>query len=157
MRTTNAQPRFRGICTRAGAAAVECAAVLPLLTLLVLGAIDMGQYANTYQTVSDASREGARLATQHDTATTSEVQAAVMSYLAEALPGTSTETFVSAAEVTVTDALGNTIANGDLTKLATGSQINVQVTLLYGSVRWIGGFAGLDGKRIAATTMMRRE
>jgi Flp pilus assembly protein TadG len=117
----------------------------------------MGQYANTYQTVSDASREGARLATQHDTATTSEVQAAVMSYLAESLPGTSTETFASAAEVTVTDGLGNTISNGDLTKLATGSQINVQVTLLYGSVRWLGGFAGLDGQQIAATSMMRRE
>jgi Flp pilus assembly protein TadG len=117
----------------------------------------MGQYANTYQTVSDASREGAHLATQHDTATTAKVQAAVISYLAESLPGTSAETFASAVKVTVTDALGNTIANGDLTKLATGSQINVRVTLVYGSVRWIGGFAGLDGQQIAATTMMRRE
>jgi Flp pilus assembly protein TadG len=117
----------------------------------------MGQYANTYQTVSDASREGARLATQHDTATTSRVHAAVISYLAESLPGTSAETFASAVKVTVTDALGNSIASGDLTKLATGSQINVQVSLVYGSVRWLDGFAGLDGQQIAATTMMRRE
>ena len=157
MNSTGTQTRLRGRFRRTGAAAVECAAVAPLLTLLVMGAIDMGQYANTYQKVSDASREGARIAAQHDTASSSEVQAAVMGYLAEASPGTSAETFASAAEITLTDALGNTIADGDLTKLATGSQINVQVALEYGSVRWVSGFAGLDGKQIATTSMMRRE
>jgi Flp pilus assembly protein TadG len=157
MRTIFTRTRFGSTCPRAGVAAVECASVVPVLTLLVLGAIDMGQYANTFQLVNDASREGARVAVRHKTATTSEVQAAVIGYLKEAAPGTSSAKFASATQVTVTDALGSPIAGGDFAKLTTGSQINVQVTLQYGSVRWIGGFAGLDNKPIAVTTMMRRE
>ena len=70
MSTINVQLRRRGTCKRTGAAVVECATVAPLLTLLLLGAIDMGQFANTYQKISHASREGARVAAQHDTTTT---------------------------------------------------------------------------------------
>jgi Flp pilus assembly protein TadG len=127
------------------------------MTLLTLGAIDMGQYANIYQVVSDASREGARVAAKHTTATTSQVQAAVLDYLKEACPGKSSAIVASAAQVTVTDALGSSIAGGNLTTIATGSQINVRVTLPYDSVRWLGGFKGLNGQQIAATTMMLRE
>ena len=53
-KTRTPQRRDRG-----GSAAVECAIVAPLLTLLVLGTIDVGQYANVYQKVSDASARGA--------------------------------------------------------------------------------------------------
>jgi Flp pilus assembly protein TadG len=72
---------------RSAVAAVECAIVLPLLTLLVLGAIDVGQFANVYQKVSDASREGARAAARYGTETTSQVKSTVMSYLAEVSNG----------------------------------------------------------------------
>jgi Flp pilus assembly protein TadG len=131
--------------------------VAPLLTLVVLCAIDMGQYANSCQKVSDASREGARIAAQRETATTSEVKAAVMGYLAEASPGASPATFDSAVQVTVMDSTGSPISGGDLTTLATGSQVNVRVTLQYDSVRWLCGFPGLGGKQIDVTAMMRRE
>ena len=47
--------------SRSGVAAVECALAAPVLMLLVLGAIDIGQYANVHQKVSDASREGVRV------------------------------------------------------------------------------------------------
>ena len=129
----------------------------PLLTLLVLGAIDVGQYANVYQKISDASREGARLAARHDTTTSSQVQSAVIDYLEKVATGTSPSTFASAAQVAVTDEFGKAIAGGDLTKITTGSQVNVQVILQYSPVRWISSFKGLDGRQIAATTKMRRE
>ena len=43
---------------------VEFAVVAPLLFALLMGAIDVGQYVNVGQTVSDASREGAHVALQ---------------------------------------------------------------------------------------------
>ncbi len=153
MITTCKQIRLGGHCPRSGIAAVECAIVAPVLTLLVLGAVDLGQYANLYQMISDASREGARVAVKYDTKTTSEVLAAVQSYLQDASPRTSASTLAS---VTVTDEFGNPIAN-KLTNVATGSQLNVRVALQYDPVRWISGFKGLAGQQLTATTMMRRE
>ena len=123
----------------------------------MLGAIDVGQFANVYQKVSDASREGARVAARYDTLTTSEVEAAVLDYLEEASPGVSPFTLASAADVTVTDSTGNPIPGGNMASVATGSQVRVQVTLQFDPVRWVGGVKGLDGSEVAATTMMRRE
>jgi Flp pilus assembly protein TadG len=143
--------------SRNGTAAVECAIVTPLLTLLVLGAIDMGQFANVYQKVSDASREGARVAARNGTNTTSEVQAAVMQYLEQVSSGVSPATLASAAQVTVTDSAGNSIPGGALNGVPSGSQIRVRLRLQFDPVRWIGGFSGLNGRQIEATTVMRRE
>jgi Flp pilus assembly protein TadG len=127
------------------------------MTLLVLGVIDMGQYVNIYQKVGNASREGARVAAKHDTATTTQVQAAVMDYLEDASAGTSSAILASATQVTVTDALGSPISGGDLTKLPTGSEIKVRATLHYNLLRWIAVFRWLDGQEIVATTVMLRE
>ena len=157
MTRSSKRTRLQGRFPRNGIAAVECAIVAPLLTLLVLGAIDVGQYANVCQKISDASREGARIAAHHDTATSSQVQAAVIGYLGEVASGTSSSTFTSAAQVVVTDEFGNAIPGGDLTQVATGSQVNVRVTLEYDPVRWHIGFKGLDGRQIVTTKMMRRE
>ncbi|MGH8867316.1 MAG: TadE/TadG family type IV pilus assembly protein [Actinomycetes bacterium] len=46
----------------AGAAAVEFALILPILLLLVFGIIDFGRALNAQITVTQAAREGARLA-----------------------------------------------------------------------------------------------
>jgi Flp pilus assembly protein TadG len=81
MISLNRKPPGLASSSRHGIAAVECAFVAPLLTLLVLGAIDVGQYANIYQKVSDASREGARAAVRTQTLTTSQVNTDVMNYL----------------------------------------------------------------------------
>ena len=142
---------------RQGVAAVECAFVAPLLAFLVLGAIDVGQCANVYQKVSDASRKGARVAARFDSTTTSEVVAEVMDYLEETSPGVSASTLNAATVVTITDAEGKTYAGGDLTKIPAGSQVTVQVTIQFDSVRWIGVVPSLDGSNVTATTMMRRE
>lgn len=157
MKTQNITARWQRSRSRNGAAAVECAILAPLLALLVLGGIDVGQYANVYQKVSDASREGARVAARYDTSTTADVEAAVMGYLEEASPGVSSTILADASDVTVTDSAGNAIPEGNLTSIPTGSQVSVQVTLTFEPVRWLHGFKGLDGKQASATTMMRRE
>src|SRR5687768_3502192 len=110
-RTTNMKPfirksRRRPSVSRRGAAAVECAIIAPLLTLLLLGAIDVGQYANMYQKVSDASRHGARVAAKYGTTTTAQVEAAVMDYLEQACPNVGDGTLDSATTVTVMNSAG---------------------------------------------------
>ncbi len=55
------EPRSRRARDR-GAAAVEFAIVLPLLLLLVFGIIDFGRLLNAQITLTQAAREGARLA-----------------------------------------------------------------------------------------------
>jgi Flp pilus assembly protein TadG len=149
--------RFQRSDVHRGTAAVECAIVLPLLTLLVLGAVDVGQYGNVYQKVSDASRAGARVAARHDTAAISSVESAVRNYLQEVSPGTSGTTLASAVQVTVTNGNGNSVPAGNLSQIASGSQLSVRVRLQYDPVRWINGFKGLDGAEITSTTLMRRE
>jgi Flp pilus assembly protein TadG len=143
--------------TRRGVSAVECAILAPLFTLLVLGLVDVGQFANVYQKVSDASRAGARTAARFGTATTAQVEAAVMDYLEAAAPDVPPSTLAAATDVTVTGAGGAAIAGGSLTTLPTGTQIQVQVTLRYDPVRWINGISELNGSEITTTTMMRRE
>ena len=66
------------LCRRKGVATVELALTVPILLILLLGAIDTGQYANVYQTVSNASREGARVAARGGTFNVSAVEASVV-------------------------------------------------------------------------------
>ena len=145
--------RLSRISSRNGAAAVECAIVAPLLTLFVLGAIDVGQFANIYQKVSDASREGARVAARYDTQTTSEVQAAVMDYLNDV----ASDELASSASVSVTDSGGNAIPNGALQTIATGSPVRVEVSVQFDPVRWISRVESLNGRQVEAKATMRRE
>jgi Flp pilus assembly protein TadG len=142
---------------RNGAAAVECALIAPVLTLLVLGGIDVGQYANTYQKVSDASREGARVAARYTTNNISQVQTAVMDYLEVVSPNVPPATLAGATTVTITDGNGNAISSGDLSKVATGSPLRVRVTLQFDPVRWVNGISELSGSQIVTETTMRRE
>jgi Flp pilus assembly protein TadG len=52
----------RGAQDTTGAAAVEFALVLPIILLLLFGIIEFGRAWNVRQTLTDAAREGARLA-----------------------------------------------------------------------------------------------
>jgi Flp pilus assembly protein TadG len=151
------KPESQQPSTRQGIAAVECAIVAPLLIVLVLGAVDIGQYANVYQKVSDASREGARAAVQNETLTSSQVSTCVMNYLQTAFPKVPPSTLASAASVSVANAAGNAIAGGDLTSISSGSQVSVTVKLKFDPIRWISHLQILKGRELAVTTIMRRE
>jgi Flp pilus assembly protein TadG len=156
MQATRNKTRTQQRRERGGSAAVECAIVAPLLTLLVLGTIDVGQYANVYQKVSDASRAGARFAARYSTQNTSAVVSAARDYLKDVSTGGSSA-LASAAQITVTDGSGNPVPSGNLQQYSTGSPLKVTVQVQYDPVRWIDGFKGLDGVTISSTTMMRRE
>lgn len=156
MQSTRSTTRTPRQCDRRGSAAVECAIVAPLLTLLVLGAIDVGQYANVYQKVSDASRAGARFAARCGTQNTSAVESAVRSYLQDVSGGPSS-TLASGAQITVTNGSGNPVPSGDLQQYSTGSPLKVTVQVPFDPVRWIDVINRLDGTSISATTTMRRE
>jgi Flp pilus assembly protein TadG len=145
----------RGV--RRGGAAVELAIMAPILAFFLLGAIDMGQFVNGEQVVSNASREGARVAARNDTLNVSEVESSVMGYLANSLPGVNPATLDATVQVNVTDAAGDAIAGGDLTTISTGSPISVEVVVQFNSVRFLNAISILDNKTLGMTTVTRRE
>jgi len=79
------QPRDRG------ATAVEFALLLPVLLLLLFGIIDFGRALNAQITLTQAVREGARLASfgQGNAATMSQANATVVSRTQAAATGLS--------------------------------------------------------------------
>ena len=145
---------LRGRCDRRGTAAVEFAVLAPLLFLLVMGAIDVGQFVNVSQTVSDASREGARLAAQNEMTSAADVESAVLDYLNENY-NMSDSALNAAVTVTVMDGLGNGVA--DLTTIAEGDSLSVRVDMLFDNVRWATSVALGSNKTLSTTTMTRRE
>ncbi len=58
--------RTRIAARRSGQALVEFALVVPLLLILLLGVVEFGRAWNAYQVVTDAAREGARIAAVSD-------------------------------------------------------------------------------------------
>ena len=67
--------------TERGAAAVELAIILPVLLLVIGGIIDFGRFFYTQIQVTNAAREGARMAALPDYQT-ADIKARVGSYLA---------------------------------------------------------------------------
>ncbi len=57
-----------------GQSLVEFALMLPLLLLIVVGALDLGQTYRGYVAITNAAREGARYGASHPTATADEVR-----------------------------------------------------------------------------------
>lgn len=60
-----------------GQALVEFALVAPVLVFLLLGIVDFARAWNVYQVLTDAGREGARLAVVDNGSTDAEVQAVI--------------------------------------------------------------------------------
>jgi Flp pilus assembly protein TadG len=73
-----------------GQALVELALILPILLMLLLGIFEFGRAWNTKQVLTDAAREGARLAVvQNDDIDQDSVKAAIARHLSRAgIPGT---------------------------------------------------------------------
>jgi Flp pilus assembly protein TadG len=140
---------------RRGAAVVELAITMPLLSLLVIGVTEFSQYVNAAQIVTNASRRGARLAARDDTVTTSEVQADVTAFLTGAFPGLSGSS--SAIRVQVVDGSGTTITGDGLNTISSGSPVRVNVSLDFDSIRWLSHFSTLDSQTLQTSTVARRE
>lgn len=143
--------------SRRAAATVEFAIIGPLLFMLTLGALEIGQFVNVGQTVSEASREGARFAARNGTSTVSAVESYVQNYINGNFPGLPTSVLAEALDVKVSDASDKPIAGGDLTSVNTGAPIKVAVTLDFAAVRWISKVHFANNATLKTTSMARRE
>ena len=159
------RPRSRawpaGGLARRGAAAVEFAVVAPVLVLLSFGMVELGQFVNVAQIVTNASYEGVRQAARPQPDNNGKqyvmtIDGAVKDYLVQTFPNVPVANVRSATTVTVTSA-GAGILGNDLMNVAKGSQISVQVVFQFGTVQWIPGFGFVDGRNVAATTIMQRQ
>jgi Flp pilus assembly protein TadG len=70
--------RLHDVTADRGAAAVELALVLPILLLVVFGIIDFGRAYNAQVTLTQAAREGVRLAALNQSGVVSRTQGAAL-------------------------------------------------------------------------------
>ena len=110
---------------RRGAAVVELAVVLPLLTILLLGVWEIGRMLEIQQVLDNGAREGGRQAVARNL-TNAQIAQVVLDYLRDAgLP-------TAQAQVTVQDL---DQPGTDAAAAARGDQMHVQVVLPLASVR----------------------
>ena len=138
---------------RHGAAAVEFALVAPLFFFLVFGMIEVGRAIMVQQIITNASREGARVAVLGTTTSKTDVDTVVNNYLA----GAGIPPVVPDIKEAQWNATGYT------------GPVTVTVSVPFGSVSWLPmpkiGFnvAGkpvqidLKSKELSASTVMRKE
>lgn len=128
---------------RRGAAAVEFAIVAPIFFLMVFGMIEFGRVVMVQQIITNASREGARLAVlDSQTPTAGQVTTGVTSYLANA--------GISGATVTINPA--------EPTTAGYGAPVTVTVEVPFSRVSWLPSPMFVAGAtNLRASTVMRRE
>ncbi len=143
---------------RRGLAAVEAALVLPLLILVTFGAVDLAQYINLSQMLSNASREGARIASRNSTVNVKEVEDTICNYLSDAMPQLSSEQVANATSIEIKGLKGRSQITGDeMTNIDSGDPISIFVEFDFASIRWIGGLAYWGGDTKTSHTICRRE
>ena len=125
---------------RLAAAAVEFAVVAPVFLLMVFGMIEYGRMVMVYQVITNASREGARVAVL-DGASTASVTSAVNSYMTSAM--------ITGQTVTVSP--------NPPTSAAYGDPVTVTVSIPFSQVSWLPSPMYLGGKTLTSATVMRRE
>jgi hypothetical protein len=125
---------------RRGAAAVEFAVVAPVFLLLVFGMIEYGRMVMVQQVITNASREGARVAVL-DGSTAQEVQDTVTQYLNSGS--------IQGAVITIDPA--------NPTDAGFGDPVTVSVDIGFSQVSWLPSPMYLGGRTLSATTAMRRE
>ena len=131
---------------RRGTSALEFALVAPWFFMLVFGMLEFGRAVMVQQIITNASREGARMAVL-DGATTGQVTSTVGTYLENA--------GITGADVTVTP--------NPPTLAGYGEPVTVSVSIGFGQVSWVPlpkipwTDIDLKAKTLTATTVMRRE
>lgn len=125
---------------RRGASAVEFALVAPVFFLVVLGIMEFGRMVMTQQVITNASREGARIAVL-DSATTDKVKKRIDGYLAAAN--------VRGATVIVSP--------NPPTSAKFGEQVSVRIRVPYSAISTLSKTFMNSGKELVAEAIMRRE
>jgi Flp pilus assembly protein TadG len=126
---------------RRGVAAVEFALVAPLFFLLVLGMLEFGRMVMVQQVLTNAVREGARVAVM-DGATSDDVKATVRTYLSNAL-------------LPATDPVLDPV---DPKTAGYGDPMRVTVQIPFSQVSWLPApFLIKGNQQLTASAIMRRE
>ena len=132
---------------RKGVAAVEFAVIAPLFFALVFGMIEFGRAVMVQQIITNASREGARLAVLDvppGELKAPEVKAAVVDYMQR-------------AGITITQDRV-TMVPSEPSTAGYGEPVTVSVAIPFSQVSWLPApwFIG-SGTQLSAETVMRRE
>ena len=125
---------------RRGAAAVEFAAVAPIMILFMFGIVELGRMLMIKNALTHASREGARLAVTPN-ATTSDVEERV---------GIELQPYFS----TVPDVV---LTPANLSASDPGELVTVRVEVDIADITWIPGAINIPLTKLIAETTMRRE
>jgi Flp pilus assembly protein TadG len=137
---------------RRGTALVEMAVVLPIFLMVVWGIIEFGRGMMVANMVTNAAREGARLAVI-DGNTNADVEAAISTFLQQAIN-------VSASDVTVTigidEAPGNPNPLNILANAEPRDLVNIVISVPFDSVSFVPGDF-LAGKSLVGCASMRHE
>ena len=139
---------------RRGAAMVEMALVLPVFLMLIMGIIEFGRAMMVSNLVTNAAREGARMAVL-DGSTNTDVQNAVRTFLQGAISSSLTTGDIGIS-ITVTPAPGNPNPANNLASTSPRDLIAVQVALPFNKVALIPGNY-LAGKTLTGSSAMRHE
>jgi len=141
--------RNRKLGNERGATLIETALVLPLLLLMVLGILDFGMLFWRFEGVTNAAREGARVAILPGYSAT-DVEFRVNQYLADAgLTGTAATTVVAPVGVDV---------GGGTCITMTGATVSYPHDFfLVGALAGYYGGTSLTSTSLNATSMMRYE
>ena len=130
---------------RRGAAAVEFAVVAPVFFLLVFGLIEFGRMVMVQQVITNASREGSRIAVLDDPRDGSVVTAGVRQTVEDYL----TSAGINGADVDVDP--------DPPTDAGYGEPVTVTVSIPFDQVSWLPSPFFLGGRTMEAKTVMRRE
>lgn len=137
---------------RQGMAIVEMALVLPLFMLLVLGIVEFGRAMMVSNLITDAAREGARLAASADS-TNSEVISLVQDSISETVgidPGN------ISISLTVEPGPHNADPNDNLSYANKRDICRVEVSVPFNKVSFIPGNY-LGSKSLTGKSVMRHE
>lgn len=142
---------------RQGVAVVEAALLLPLILIVAMGIIEVGQLIIVKQNLINASRLGARQAARDSTQSTVDVTATVMDYFSGIFPHLDSLELQIAARVKVFDKDGNELTGIQLANIPSGEKLAVQVEFDFSAVQWTGAIQYWDLKLDPITSYSRRE
>ena len=130
---------------RRGTSAVEFAFIAPVFFLLVIGMIEFGRAMMVQQILTNAARQGARMATLDSTNNSS-------SPTPTSMVTSEVNSVLAAANVT-----GATTAISPSLPAAAGTDVSVTVSVPYMAVTWVPSPWFLSGATLSANCVMRRE
>jgi Flp pilus assembly protein TadG len=146
----------RRLKSERGAELIEMALVLPLLLLLIVGMVDFGFLFARYEVLTNAAREGARIAVLPGYGT-ADVESRVCAYLTTGglpttgCPNAPTNPAITVANTTIAVAAGSPIDSKSVTVAYTHN------FMFIGPIIGLMGGSWTNAKTITVTAVMRDE